>query len=152
MHNDQHRKILMYPEVLIADVIFGVCKEDRNLLRVCGVDGDLKVFETMNCFMPSKQFRAYDWAISVAFPKLVGQNILPYNSIFTSDQEMALAHSIRKLINSDKIRNLEKEYSETAFNSSHRFDMFHIFIKEWRNKVSKRILMSLIWKGISYLK
>ena len=152
MHNDQHRKILMYPEVLSADVTFGVCKEDRNLLRVCGVDGDLKVFETMNCFMPSKQFRAYDWAISVAFPKLVGQNILPYNSIFKSDQEMALAHSIRKLINSDKIRNLEKEYSKTAFNSSHRFDMFHIFIKEWRNKVSKRILMSLLWKGISYLK
>ena len=98
MHNVHHRKILMYPEMLSADVTFGVCKEDRNLLRVVGVDGDLKVFECMNCFMPSKQFRAYDWALSVAFPKLVGKDILPFNNLFTSDQEMALAVSIRKLL------------------------------------------------------
>ena len=48
--------------------------------------------------MPSKQFRAYDWALSVAFPKLVGKDILPFNNLFTSDQEMALAVSIRKLL------------------------------------------------------
>ena len=99
MHEENQRNIFMFPEVLSADVTFGVCKEQRNLFRIVGVDGEFKVFHAMNCFMQSKQFRAYDWAINVAFPKLVGSNVLAFNSLITSDQEMALVLSIRKFIN-----------------------------------------------------
>jgi hypothetical protein len=89
-HHEEKRKAHMFPEVFSADVTFGICKEQRNLFRICGVDGSLKDFIAMNCFMPSKQFRAYDWAINTAFPKLVGVESCFDNSIFTSDQEMAL--------------------------------------------------------------
>ena len=125
----------MFPEVFSADVTFGICKEQRNLFRICGVDGDLKVFNAMNCFMPSKQFRAYDCAINIAFPKLVGTQSCHFNFIFISYQEMALVLSIRKFINEtdEKSDNL---YMCTAPNSSHRFDMYHFFTKEWKCKVN----------------
>ena len=136
----------MYPEFLSADVTFGVCKEQRNLFRFCGVDGDLKVFQAMNCFMPSKKFQMFDWAINVAFPRLIGQNILPYNSIITTDQEMAMAEPIRRLVNDD-LNQMQKERptrsTNTAINSCHRFDMYHIFTKEWRNSVSMYFICGL---------
>lgn len=128
MHKEHQRKVYMYPEVLCADVTFGVCKEQRNLFRICGVDGDFKVFEAMNCFMPSKQYRAFDWAINMAFPKLVGSNALRFNGMVSSDQELNLALALRKLVTNDK--------PWKPLNSSHRLDMYHIFIKEWRNNVS----------------
>ena len=135
-HNEEKRKAHMFPEVFSADVTFGICKEQRNLFRICGVDGNLKVFNAMNCFMPSKQFRAYDWAINIAFPKLVGVETCFFNSIFTSDQEMALVLSIRKFINESNEKYHENISMSSAPNSCHRFDMFHIFTKEWKSKVS----------------
>ena len=107
----------------------------KKFIQDLWVDGDLKVFNAMNCFMPSKQFRAYDWAINIAFPKLVGIQSCHFNSIFTSDQEMALVLSIRKFINEsdEKSDNLSMC---TAPNSSHRFDTYHIFTKEWKCKVN----------------
>ena len=134
-HDEEKRKTNMFPEVFSADVTFGICKEQRNLFRICGVDGDLKVFNAMNCFMPSKQFRAYDWAINIAFPKLVGKHSCHFNSIFTSDQEMALVLSIRKFINETDDKSDDVSLC-TAPNSSHRFDMYHIFTKEWKSKVN----------------
>jgi hypothetical protein len=133
--HEHQRKLFMFPEVLSADVTFGVCKEQRNLFRICGIDGELKVFQAMNCFMPSKQYRAYDWAINVAFPKLVGREICKFNSLFTSDQEMALVLSIRKFVNDKPHDDAVTSLGSLAGHSCHRFDMFHIFTKEWRNKV-----------------
>ena len=135
-HYDEQRKLNMFPEVLSADVTFGVCKEQRNLFRICGVDGEMKVYNAMNCFMPSKQYRAYDWAINVAFPKLVGRHSCQFNSLFTTDQEMALVLSVRKFINDFDEKDYGSLLNAPAENSSHRFDMFHIFTKEWRSKVS----------------
>lgn len=134
-HHEEKRKTHMFPEVFSADVTFGICKEQRNLFRICGVDGNLKVFNAMNCFMPSKQFRAYDWAINIAFPKLVGVQSCRFNSLFTSDQEMALVLSIRKFVNDRKDKLGESSIYCSAPNSCHRFDMFHIFTKEWKSKV-----------------
>lgn len=74
-----YRNIQMFPEVLSVDVTFGLCREQRNLLRFCGVDGHLQVFEVMNCFMPSKQFEAFDWAVRIALPKLVGLDCIKFN-------------------------------------------------------------------------
>ena len=137
VHNEEQRKLFMFPEVLSADVTFGICKEQRNLFRICGVDGDLQVYNAMNCFMPSKQYRAYDWAINVAFPKLVGKDVCKFNSLFTSDQEMALVLSIRKFVNNTVMTESSTLFQNNspAKNSCHRFDIFHIFTKEWMSKV-----------------
>ena len=121
----------MFPEVLSVDVTFGVCREQRNLLRFCGVDGHFKIFEAMNCFMPSKQYKAYEWAVSVAFPRLAHSSSLRFNAVITSDQEENLMRSIKKLI----YENVGK--GKSCQNAKHRLDMYHIFIKEWKNKVCK---------------
>ena len=128
VHKIGRRQFAMFPEVLSVDVTFGVCKEQRNLLRIVGIDGDLKTFEVMNCFMPSKQYKAYEWAINVAFPKLCGSDNLLFNSFITTDQEDALVRSVCKLTHDKKC--------------NHRLDMYHVFIKEWKNKVSFSI-----WTG-----
>ena len=133
MHNSNQRNIKMYPEFFSVDVTFGVCREQRNLLRFCGVDGQFKVFEAMNCFMPSKQYKAYEWAVSVAFPKLAPSTSLSYTSMITSDQEDNLVRSIGKLTSGNKFG---RTYCQHA---KHRLDMYHIFIKEWKNKVSTKM-------------
>ena len=130
VHSSNYRNIQLFPEVLSVDVTFGVCREQRNLLRFCGIDGHLKVFEVMNCFMPSKQFKAFDWAVRVALPKLIGTECLRFNRLITSDQEANLIASIRSLIE-------ENENNEACNFTMHRLDMFHIFIKEWKCKVSE---------------
>ena len=132
VHEDEMRNISLFPEFLSIDVTFGVNKERRNLLRVCGIDGNFKVFTAFNCFMPSKQFRAYDWVCRVAFPKLVGIETLKFNSLITSDQESPLYTGIRNLMGTSDV--ISKSFPLAR--SRHRFDMYHIFIKEWRNEVS----------------
>ena len=128
-HESNQRNINMFPEILSVDVTFGVCREQRNLLRFCGVDGNFKTFEAMNCFMPSKQFKAYEWAISTAFPQLAQTNALAFTSLITSDQEENLVRSIEKLIETNN-----NQITGCSF-ASHRLDMYHIFIKDWRSKV-----------------
>ena len=122
----------MFPEVFSVNVTFGVCREQRNLLRFCGMDGNFKIFEGMNCFMPSKQFKAYEWAVSVAFPQLAQTKSLKFNALITSDQEENLTKSIDKLIGS----NSSNSAAVGCPFGRRRLDMFHIFIKEWKNKVS----------------
>ena len=131
-HYSNYRNVGMYPEMLSVDVTFGVCREQRNLLRVVSIDGNMKVYEVMNCFMPSKQFKAYNWAMNVALPKLIGPEILKFTTLITSDQEENLIRSIRSLIERNKIGNA----LNGCINAAHRLDMYHIFIKEWKNKAS----------------
>ena len=123
-HDSNLRNVELFPEVLSVDVTFGVCREQRNLLRFCGVDGNFKTFEAMNCFMPSKQFKAYEWVVSVAFPQLAQTNALHFNSIITSDQEENLVRSIEQLIKEDDNQTVGCSFAR------HRLDMYHIFIKE----------------------
>ena len=127
VHEEDMRNVTLFPEFLSVDVTFGVNKQRRNLLRVCGIDGIFKVFTAFNCFMPSKQFRAFDWVCRVAFPKLVGKETLRFNSIVTSDQESPLTSGIRSMMDSRE---------NPLGRSCHRLDMFHIFVKEWKDKVS----------------
>ena len=128
IHQDDMRNVTLFPEVLSVDVTFGVNKQSRNLLRVCGIDGNFKVFTAFQCFMPSKQFRAFDWVCRVAFPKLVGNEVLRYNTVVTSDQESPLTSGIRNLMEA-------REYP--LGRSVHRLDMYHIFVKEWKDKVRR---------------
>ena len=141
-HDSNLRNIKMFPEVLSVDVTFGVCREQRNLLRFCGVDGNFKIFEAMNCFMPSKQVKAYEWAVSVAFPQLAQTNALQFNSIITSDQEENLVRSIETLMKKDDSHAVGCSYAR------HRLDMYHIFIKEWRSKVNHLYIPTLSYQII----
>ena len=133
LHEEDMRNLSLFPEMLSIDVTFGVNKEQRNLLRVCGIDGNFKVFPAFNCFMPSKQYRAFNWVCKVAFPKLVGNDILRYNTLITSDQESPLISGIRSMMGP---RTMVSGDKFPLRRSIHRLDMFHIFLKEWRNNVS----------------
>ena len=82
--------------------------------------------------MPSKLFHAYDWVCRVAFPKLVGIDTLKFNSLITSDQESPLYSGIRNLMETNDV--ITKSFFLAR--SRYRFDLYHIFIKEWRNEVS----------------
>ena len=135
IHDEEMAKVSLFPEFLSVDVTFGVNKQRRNLLRFCGIDGHKKHFTAFNCFMPSKQFRAFDWVCRVAFPKLIGKETLRFNTLITSDQESPLISGIRSLIGSRE----QIGHSFPLGCSSHRLDMFHIFVKEWKNEVSSII-------------
>jgi hypothetical protein len=137
MHDEDKRSLKMFPEMLGADVTFGICKEQRNLFRIVGINGDFKAYEAMNCFMPSKQYRAYEWAINHAFPQLISSDVLRLNSLIASDQEPALVASIRTFIDNDnQVSSVSTSNVYRPTNSKHRLDMFHIFTKEWKSKVS----------------
>ena len=42
VYEDEMQNISLFPEFLSVDVTFGVNKERRNLLRVCGINGNFK--------------------------------------------------------------------------------------------------------------
>ena len=87
--------------------------------------------EGMNYFMPSKQFKAYEWAVAVAFPQLAQTKSLKFNALITSDQEENLTKSIDKLIGN----NISNSTEVGCPFGRRRLDMYHISIKEWKNKV-----------------
>lgn len=92
------KNITLSPEMLSVDVTFGINKEKLSLLRFCNVDSVLKVFPAFHCFIPSEQFRAFDWVCRIAFPKLVGEENLRANTLITSDQELPLMSGIRSMM------------------------------------------------------
>ena len=93
-HDDQLRLVRMYPEFIACDTTFGVTKEQRNLFLFAGIDGNNNTFSAMQCFMPSKEIRAYDWALRAALPYLVTTQTLLYNSCISTDQDLAMYQSI----------------------------------------------------------
>ena len=70
-HDDEKRKMLMFPEFWATDMTFGLNIERRQLLTVAGVDGNCKSFTGLRVWMPSKQRVAYQWALSTALPVLI---------------------------------------------------------------------------------
>ena len=67
----------------------------------------------------------------MAFPKLIGVETLKFNTLITSDQESPLISGVRSLMGSSDICTGNFPLKR----SRHRFDMYHIFIKEWKNEV-----------------
>ena len=65
-HDEELRYYKMFPEFLSCDVTFGVTKKRMNLFLMAGIDANNKVFTCFHSFMPSKQARAYHWALRVA--------------------------------------------------------------------------------------
>ena len=128
-HDEELRRAKMFPEFLACDTTFGVTKEQRNLFLFAGIDGNNKVFTAFRCFMPSKETRAYNWALRVAFRHLLGDSILSYNQCIASDQELAMYQPIRAMIG-----------AVTCLNKSrHRLDKYHLLKKEWLDKVSLKV-------------
>ena len=97
-HDDQLRLVKMFPEFLSCDTTFGVSKEQRNLFLFAGIDNNNNAFAAMQCFMPSKEIRAYNWALRAALPFLITAQTLIFNSCISSDQELAMYEPIYSMI------------------------------------------------------
>ena len=69
----EKRQMIMFPEYLGVDMTFGLNREKRNLLTFVGIDGNNQSFTGCRCWMPSKQTVAYQWAVDVALPILMGK-------------------------------------------------------------------------------
>ena len=124
-HDYELRKLRMYPEWMAIDGTFGVNKQKRSLLTATGYDGERKSFVGFRCFMPSKQKRAYSWAIGKALPFLVGEAI-EFNQVITCDMEDALCNAIREHIN---------DPSSPLHKSKIRIDFYHIFEQKWSEHI-----------------
>ena len=128
-HDDELQNALKFPEFWAYDTTFGVTKEQRNLFLIAGIDGNNKVFTILRCFMPSKEARAYNWALRMAFINLIGERALSLNQCIASDAEEAMYNPVRGMIHNDP-----------CFNKSHhRLDKFHLLSKEWKDNVSTKL-------------
>lgn len=67
-----------------------------KLYRFTGIDGNIKVFPEFRCFMPSKQFRDFDWVCRVDFPKLVEEQYNSYKQSRVSPHFGNLKHDGNK--------------------------------------------------------
>ena len=128
-HDDELQNARKFPEFWACDSTFGVTKEQRNLFLMAGIDGNNKVFTIFRCFMPSKEARAYNWALRIAFKNLVGEHALSFNQCVASDAENAMYTPIRGMIHS--VPCMQK--------SHHRLDKFHLLNKEWKDHVSTKV-------------
>ena len=79
--------------------------------------------------MPSKEIRAYDWALRAAFPFLITSQTLSFNSCISLDQELAMYQPIHSMINN-------VPYFQE---SSHCLDKYHLFTKPWTETVILKI-------------
>ena len=96
-HDSEIRLFRMFPEFIAVDGTFGMNLQKRSLLTANGYDADKKSFIDFRCFIPSKQKKAYRWAIGKAMPFLVGSAIR-YNQVIACDMEQALVDSIKDSI------------------------------------------------------
>ena len=69
--------------------------------------------------MPSKEARAYNWSLRIAFKNLIGEQALSFNQCIASDAEEALYVPVRGMID-----------NVPCFSKSHRqLDKFHLLPK-----------------------
>ena len=80
------RSFKLFPELLAIDTTFGLNKQRRPLLVAVGIDGSQKSYIAFQAFMPSKQARAYNWALNVAMQELLGADTLTRTSIICTDE------------------------------------------------------------------
>ena len=125
-HDTELRLLRMFPEYIAIDGTFGMNIQKRSLLTVSGYDSSKKTFIGFRCFMPSKQKKAYRWAIGKAMPFLAG-NAMRFNQVITCDMEQAMVDAINESIN-DKTSLLTR--------SKLRSDFYHVFEQKWNERVS----------------
>ena len=128
--DDELRLANMFPEFLSCDVTFGVTKEQRNLFLFAGIDGNNKVFTCFHCYMPSKEARAYNWALRSALVQLLTDNILVFNQCVACDQELAMYQPLRAMM---------ADCQSSLFKSCNRLDKYHLLTKEWLDHVQCKV-------------
>ena len=116
-HEEECRKIQMFPEFLAGDMTFGLNRQKRNLYVITGIDGHNKIFTGFRCWMPSKQKAAYTWVLKIAFPQLVGIHTTSRIHCLASDDEPAMVDAINDAINSPDSSSMSKV--------KHRLDYDH---------------------------
>ena len=124
-HDDEKRQVVMFPELLSGDMAFGLNRERRNLIIFAGVNGNNEAYTAFRCWMPSKQSVAYQWAIGVALPSIIGENVTSRNKIITSDAEPALVTAFLNTIQSP---------NGSFVNAKYRTDFYHLVTQRW-NKI-----------------
>ena len=121
-HDYEKRLMLMFPEFWATDMTFGLNKERRQIVTICGIDGNNNSFTGLRVWMPSKQRIAYQWAIDNALPILIGETTTKRNQMIASDDELALVDAIKLAINSP---------DGSLRNSKFRKDYYHLVTKQW---------------------
>jgi hypothetical protein len=121
-HNEESRKLCMFPEFTAVDLTFGVNRQKRPLLVVSGADGENKSFTAFRCFMPSKTKQAYKWALHIALPLVNGQDTINRMQCISSDNEEALEQAIE-----------ESRHHPGGLprHIMHRLDFYHLFLQPW---------------------
>ena len=125
-HDDEKRKVNMFPEYLSFDTTFGLNRQRRSLFLAVGTDGSNKVFSAFRCWMPSKQKSAFYWTISQAMPFLFGKSLAGRHKVISSDSELSLVEAIKGAINSPN-----SHFSNAKFRS----DYFHFFELKWKKLI-----------------
>ena len=136
-HDDEKRKMVMFPEYFGVDMTFGLNKEQRNLVTVAGIDGHNKAFIGFRCWMPSKQRVVYQWAIGVALPTLVSKKVTQRNRVVSCDGEGALIESIESTINAP---------DGPLRNSKFRQDYYHLVKQPWQKLMAAGSPATAEWK------
>jgi hypothetical protein len=114
--------IMMFPEFWASDMTFGLNKERRQLVTICGIDGNSNSFTGLRVWMPSKQRIAYQWALDNALPILIGETTTIRNQMTASDDKLALVDAIKLAINSPE---------GSLCNSKFCKDYYHLVTKQW---------------------
>ena len=93
------------------------------------IDRNNKFFTIFRCFIPSKEARAYNWALRIAFKNLVGELALSFNQCISSDAEEVMYGPIRGMIHT----------VPCITKSNHRLDKFHVLNEEWKDHVITKV-------------
>ena len=125
-HDEEKRKVEMFPEYLSFDTTFGLNRLRRSLFLAVGTDGHNKVFVAFRAWMPSKQKSAFYWTIAQAMPHLFGQSLCGKHKVISSDSELSLVEAIKGAINTP---------GSHFANAKFRSDYFHFFELRWKKLI-----------------
>ena len=125
-HDEERRKVEMFPEYLSFDTTFGLNRLRRSLFLAVGTDGHNKVFVAFRAWMPSKQKSAFYWTIAQAMPHLFSPSLSGKHKIISSDSELSLVEAIKGAINTP---------NSHFTNAKFRSDYFHFFELRWKKLI-----------------
>ena len=77
----------------MLDVTFGTNTEGRPLAVSVGVNGRMKSFTPLRCFMPSQCQWVFAWILGTAMPKLFGRDTLRRMQLFLTDGDAKIYHA-----------------------------------------------------------
>ena len=94
---------------MVCDTTFGVTREQNDLFAVTGIDIHNKVLTAMRCFLPSKEIKAYYWAMKTDLRYIITDTTLSFNQYIACDKELAIHQPLRAIM--DNVPCLYKSYN-----------------------------------------